>query len=59
MVFGKIIKKNYNFEFLMLLAEVKNNLDIHTILTAIVIHSIEVELLGPICNLNRKTTTQA
>lgn len=59
MVLGKIIKKNYNFEFLMLLSKVENNLDIHTILTAIVIHSIEVELLRPICNLNRKTTAQA
>lgn len=43
----------------MLLLEVENSLDMHTILTAIVIHSIEVELLGTICNLNGKTTTQA
>ena len=47
------------FEFLMLLLKIENNLDIHTILTAIVIHSIEVELLRPICNLNRKIITQA
>ena len=47
------------FEFLMLLLKSDNNLEMHTILTAIVIHSIEVELLRPICNLNRKIITQA